>query len=489
MILSIDQGTTGTTVFLFNTKGEIVSKSYNEFTQIFPKPSWVEHDPDEIWDITLKTIYSAIEFAKISASEISAIGITNQRETTVLWDKTTGKPLYNAIVWQCRRSSDICEKIKREDKSNWIHKKTGLVIDAYFSATKIKWLYDSVPEVKQASDKENLLFGTIDSWLIWKLTDGKKHLTDHTNASRTMLYNINKKSWDSELLDYFGIPESILPKIQNSASNFGVSTALKAEIPITGVAGDQQAALFGQQCFTKGDAKNTYGTGCFMLMYLGEEVFFSENGLLTTIACDPEGSPIYAFEGSVFVAGAAVQWLRDELQLISSAEETEKIAESITDTKGVYIVPAFTGLGAPYWDMNARGIISGLTRGSGRKEIIRATLESIAFQSKDVLELMQTESKITLNSLRVDGGACKNNFLMQFQSDMLGIQVDRPKFVESTAIGAGLLAGIGAGIWSTKSIPDKIKELDMSFRSHMTETDRKANYSGWKSAVQKTKDN
>ncbi len=490
MILSIDQGTTGTTVFIFDKLGAVLARSYNEFTQYFPQPSWVEHDPEEIWTVTQQTINSALDSANIRAKDLSCIGITNQRETTVLWDKKTGKPLHNAIVWQCRRSSDICEKIKAENKEAWIREKTGLVVDAYFSSTKIKWLYENKPEIKKLAEQDNLAFGTIDSWLIWKLTGGVSHTTDHTNASRTMLYNIKSKSWDNDLLDYFGFNKSILPKIQSSASLFGTtakSALFNAEIPITGVAGDQQAALFGRQCTEIGQVKNTYGTGCFLLMYMGENLNISSQGLLTTIACDKNGEPTYALEGSVFNAGAAVQWLRDELCIIKSAKETEAIASSIKDTQDVYLVPAFTGLGAPYWDMDARGIMTGLTRGSGRKEIIRATLESIAYQAKDVIDLMQQASGIDIGILKVDGGACQNNFLMQFQADILNTEIHRPKLVDSTAIGAALLAGIGADIWKPHELPQSLLENQSIFEPKMELSERRNKLQGWDAAIRQAR--
>ncbi len=486
LILSIDQGTTGTTIFIFNKQGDVVSKAYQEFTQIYPQPSWVEHDAEEIWAVTLETIQLALNKAKIKATELTCIGITNQRETTVLWDKTTGKPVHNAIVWQCRRSSEICERIKSEGKGSWIKQKTGLVTDAYFSATKIKWLFDNRPEVKELAEQGKLAFGTIDTWLIWKLTAGKSHVTDHTNASRTMLYNIIEQSWDNELLDYFGFNQSILPSIQSSASNFGITSKsifFNANIPITGVAGDQQSALFGRQCTQLGQVKNTYGTGCFLLMYIGEKAKISDAGLLTTIACDAHGAPAYALEGSVFNAGSAVQWLRDEMCLIESASETEAIALSIEDAKGVYLVPAFTGLGAPYWDMNARGVITGLTRGAGKKEIVRAALEAIAYQTKDLVDLMEKVSGIKIKQLQVDGGACQNNFLMQFQADILDTKIHRPKQIESTVIGVALLAGIGAGVWNAEQLPSALLEKDVTFEPAMEDSTRDKNIVGWKKAI------
>ncbi|MGB0494744.1 MAG: glycerol kinase GlpK [Kangiellaceae bacterium] len=486
MILSIDQGTTGSTVFIFNQSGDVVSRAYNEFTQIYPQPSWVEHDAEEIWDVTLNTIKSALNEASLTAKDLTCIGITNQRETSVLWDKRSGKPVHNAIVWQCRRSSEICERIKSEGKEAWIRNKTGLVVDAYFSASKIKWLYENNPEIKKLADEDNLAFGTIDTWLIWKLTGGESHTTDHTNASRTMLYNIVEKTWDAELLAYFEINPSILPSIQSSASNFGTTSKtifFDAEIPITGVAGDQQSALFGRQCIQAGQVKNTYGTGCFLLMYLGKTPQISDSGLLTTIACDQKGDPVYALEGSVFNAGSAVQWLRDELCLIESAQQTESIALSIEDTKGVYLIPAFTGLGAPYWDMNARATITGLTRGAGKKEIIRATLESIAYQSKDVVDLMERVSGTKIKQLQVDGGACQNDFILQFQSDILNTEIHRPKHIESTAIGAALLAGIGARIWKPERLPKALLEKDVIFNPRMTATKIQESIKGWAKAI------
>ncbi len=490
MILAIDQGTTGTTVVVYNTLGELLGKAYNEFKQIFPQPSWVEHDPMEIWQGTLKTVRQALSSAGLSYHDLTAIGITNQRETSVLWDKQTGKPVHNAIVWQCRRSTELCKEIKQQNKQDWIQNKTGLVVDAYFSATKIQWLLNSYPEFKQQAKAGKLVFGTIDSWLIWNLTAGQSHLTDHTNASRTMLYNIEEHNWDQELLDYFDIPKEILPKIKNSSDNFGNthSTIFSgAEIPITGVAGDQQAALFGQGCTQAGEVKNTYGTGCFMLMHTGNKKTISKRGLLTTIACDSAGKPAYALEGSVFIAGAAVQWLRDQLQIIEHAADTEQIANNLSDTQGVYFVPAFTGLGVPHWDMDARGEITGLTRGSGKNEIIRATLESIAYQTNDVLQIMQQDSNVKFTAMKVDGGACSNTFLMQFQADILNIKLTRPANIESTSLGAILLAGIGANIWQQTNLPQKLQKTDRQFTPLMTNEHRDILIKGWNKAVAKVK--
>ncbi len=490
MILAIDQGTTGSTVLVFDPNGNIQSKAYSEFSQIYPKASWVEHDPMEIWQVTLATIKKAIAFAGLSAKDIRAIGITNQRETCLLWDRTTGKPVHNAIVWQCRRSAEICGNIKAHGKAQWIKDKTGLVVDAYFSATKVRWLFDTYPEIAQQAKVGKLAFGTIDSWLIWQLSGGKAHVTDHTNASRTMLYNIHQQSWDQELLAFFDIPQAILPSIQDSASHFASTDPALfegAEIAITGVAGDQQAALFGQGNTSEGQMKNTYGTGCFMLMHTGDKAVSSDNGLLTTMACDENGAPAYALEGSVFMAGAAVQWLRDELQIIDNAQQTQAIAESIEDTAGVYVVPAFTGLGAPHWDMQARGAILGLTRGAGRKHIVRATLESIAYQVNDVLTLMAQESNVRPLTLKVDGGACANDFLMQFQADILGVEVLRPTNIESTAIGAALLAGIGCNLWQAQHLPQQFRQVDKTFAPNMNNDVKEQKLQGWQQAVNQVK--
>ena len=490
MILAIDQGTTGTTVNIFDETGDVRGRGYSEFRQIFPQPSWVEHDPNEIWQVTMSTIQLALDDAGVSFSDIACVGITNQRETTVLWDRNTGEPVHNAIVWQCRRTTDLCNKLKADNKASWIQDKTGLVVDAYFSATKIQWILNQNPEVKQAAERGDIAFGTIDSWLIWKLTGGEHHVTDHTNAARTMLYNIKDKSWDAELLDYFHIPSVLMPTIRNSTAHFGMTDAAvttNVRIPITGVAGDQQAALFGQQCVNPGQVKNTYGTGCFMLMFMGQEYHKSEHGLLTTIACDAHGEPAYALEGAVFIAGAAIQWLRDSLGIIDKASQTEEVASSLPDTKGVYFVPAFTGLGAPHWDMDARGAILGLTRGTGKNEIIRAALEAIAYQTTDVLKLMQSESNMAIESMHVDGGASANSFLMQFQSNLLNIDVFRPQNVESTLLGAALLAGIGAKFWDADALPEQIHKLDRVFTPNMTEDLRTGLMSGWRDALNRVK--
>jgi glycerol kinase len=486
MILGIDQGTTGTTVIIFDHGGQAISKGYNEFTQHFPKPGWVEHDPMEILDVTRKTIQECVDSASITFGQIKAIGITNQRETTVVWDRGTGKPVHNAIVWQCRRTTDICNQLKSDGHDNYLQKTTGLVVDAYFSGTKIKWILDSDPKIRHAAEAGKLSFGTIDSWLIWNFTNGQHHLTDHTNASRTMIYNISEKNWDSTCMELLTIPESMLPKIINSTQSEIItdsSSFFNTEIPISGIAGDQQAALFGQQCVKKGMVKNTYGTGCFMLMYLGEELQRSQNGLLTTIACDENGSPTYAFEGSVFIGGAVVQWLRDKLNMIESASETEAIATSIPSSDGVVIVPAFVGLGAPHWNMDARGLITGLTRGTDRRHIIRAALESIALQSMDVFRLMSKESGIEIAEVRVDGGASENNFLMQLQSDLTNSRVNRPKQKETTVLGAAMLAGLGIGFWTTDDL-DRVRQTDQTFEP--SSDSKEELIKAWNQAIKQT---
>jgi len=468
-VMAIDQGTTGTTGLLIDKESNIVAKSYSEFPQIYPKPGWVEHDPEVIIDITYDVIADLLKFSE----NIAAIGITNQRETLVMWDKRTGKPVHNAIVWQCRRSADICEGMKKQGLEEKIREKTGLPIDAYFSATKIKWLMDNV---KEANDK-NVICGTIDSWLTYNLI--REHITDHTNASRTMLYNINTLDWDDEILSELGIPRHILPEVKSSSEIYGHTILGGKRVPIAGIAGDQQAALFGQLCFKEGLAKNTYGTGAFTLMNIGEKVTKSDK-LITTIAYSLDGKVNYALEGSIFIAGAAVQFLRDELEIIKNAAETEKIALSVKDNGGVYFVPALTGLGAPHWDMYVRGMIIGLTRGS-KDYIIRATLESMAYQTKDVIDVMQKESKIRLKELKVDGGAAKNNFLMQFQADILNKKVKRPKNVETTAIGAAYLAGLATGYWDNKE--SITQEMDKTFKPDMDKEERKNLLKKWKKAV------
>jgi len=478
-ILTIDQGTTGTTTAIFDRETNLVKKAYRSFKQIYPQPGWVEHDPMDIWQTVLDTTN---ELLTDFGDEISAVGITNQRETTILWDKKTGKPIHNAIVWQCRRSTPICEQLS--EHGSLIHDKTGLPLDAYFSATKVKWILE-----KTASfNMDDLLFGTVDTWLIWMLTGGKIHATDYTNASRTMMYNINDLTWDEELLDLFGISKQILPQVKNSADDYGVIDAIPAlaGIPILGVAGDQQSALFGQKCFNSGQVKNTYGTGCFLLMNTGDQPVLSQKGLITTLAIDGKCEPCYALEGSIFIAGAVIQWLRDELQVIVSAEESEQIAESIPDNSGVYFVPAFVGLGAPHWNSAARGTISGLTRGSTKAHIVRAGLESMAYQTIDVLDLMEKETGLRIESIAVDGGAAANNFLMQFQANILDRSVIRPNMIELTALGAASLAGLKAGIWKSSAELFSRKGKERLFTSQMNDSDRKVLITGWQKALHQT---
>ena len=484
-IVSLDQGTTSSRAILINQNGKLIDIKQKEFSQIFPKQGWVEHNPIEI----LKTQYQVFENLltenSINPSDIISIGITNQRETTVVWDKKTGEPVYNAIVWQDKRTSDICDKMKSDGFEDYVKEKTGLVIDSYFSATKLKWIIDNVEGVNSKLKKNQLLAGTIDSWLIYNMTSFKSHVTDFTNASRTMLFDIVNLVWDEKILKYFNIPNSILPKVQPSSSNFGFFNFMGYDIPINGVAGDQQSALFGQACFEEGTVKNTYGTGCFLLMNVGKSIKYSKNGLLTTLSCSYDNKPQYALEGSVFIAGAAIQWLRDSLKIIDKASDTEKISQNIPDLENVYVVPAFAGLGAPYWDMYSRGAIFGLTRDSGRDEIIKATLESLAYQTKDVIDAMEEDSNIKINSLKVDGGACMNNYLMQFQSDILNCEVTRPKIVESTAMGAGYLAGLMSDIWDINKIKSN-QEIDITFSPQIKDEKRNILYDGWRDAVKRT---
>lgn len=489
-IMSLDQGTTSSRCILFNKNGLIESIAQKEFTQIYPKAGWVEHDPMEIWFTQISVATEAMQKINATASDIAAIGITNQRETTVIWDKTTGKPIYNAIVWQCRRTSDICDVLKEEGFDQIIKEKTGLIIDAYFSATKIKWILDHVEGAREKALKGQLLFGTIDTWLIWNLTKGKVHVTDYSNASRTMLFNIHTLKWDEEILTRLDIPTSMLPQVKPSSCVYGHTNAtlLGGEIPISGAAGDQQAALFGQVCHTPGTAKNTYGTGCFLLMNTGEKAILSHKGLLTTIAWGIDNKVEYALEGSVFIAGAAIQWLRDELRMIDHAAHTETYANSVPDSNGVYIVPAFTGLGAPYWDQYARGTILGLTRGVKKEHFIRATLESLAYQTYDVLMAMQEDSGISLKALKVDGGACANNFLMQFQSDILGAKVDRPEVIETTALGATYLAGLAVGYWKDQEDISSNWALSKSFTPKMESSKREFLLKGWHKAIKCTRE-
>src|SRR5690625_1670768 len=489
-ILAIDQGTTSTRGIVFDHDGHIQSIAQKEFEQHFPHPGWVEHDANEIWTSTLACMAEALRKANIEAKDIASIGITNQRETTVVWDQTTGKPVYNALVWQSRQTEDICEELRAAGYEETFQQKTGLLIDPYFSGTKVKWILDNVDGAKEKAEKGDLLFGTIDSWLIYKLTGGKVHVTDYSNASRTLMFNIYDLQWDDELLEILDIPKSMLPEVRESSEVYGHTVDYHffgEEVPIAGIAGDQQSALFGQACFERGMAKNTYGTGCFMLMYTGEKDVPSEHGLLTTIAWGVDGKVEYALEGSIFVAGSAVQWLRDGLKMIETAAETEELSTSIDSTEGVYMVPAFVGLGTPYWDSDARGAIFGLTRGTEREHIARATLESLAYQTKDVLDAMIADSGIELKALRVDGGAVENNFLMQFQSDMLNVPVERPTIQETTALGAAYLAGLAIGYWKDKSEIAKQWEIDQTFTSEISEEERKELYEGWQKAVEATR--
>ena len=484
-LIALDQGTTSSRAILIDKNGKLVDIKQKEFTQIFPKQGWVEHDPSEILSSQYEVFETLLLSNNIDPKNIISIGITNQRETTVLWEKDTGKPLYNAIVWQDKRTSNICEKIKEDGLEEYIKKNTGLVVDSYFSATKIKWIIENVEGVKNKIKNNNVMAGTIDSWLIYNFSSFKSHVTDYTNASRTMIFNIKNLDWDKKILDYLNIPRSILPKVLFSSSSFGNFHYKGVKIPINGVAGDQQSALFGQACFEDGMVKNTYGTGCFLLMNTGKNIKFSKNGLITTIACSSDNSISYALEGSVFIAGAAIQWLRDSLKIIDNASDTEKIAISISDLENVYVVPAFAGLGAPYWDMYSRGAIFGLTRDTGKNQIVKATLESLAYQTKDIIEVMEKDSQIKLKSLRVDGGACMNNYLMQFQSDLLNCDVVRPEVIETTAMGAGYLAGINSSIWDKEKIISNQK-IDKVFNSGIDDNKRKKIYNGWNKAVKRT---
>ncbi|TDQ28728.1 glycerol kinase GlpK [Tenacibaculum caenipelagi] len=486
-IIALDQGTTSCRTVILNKEEKIVAKTQQEFQQIFPQSGWVEHDANEILQTQLNTLQEAITLAKISPSEIAGIGITNQRETTVVWNKSTGKPIYNAIVWQDKRTANICEQLKETGLENYVRKTTGLVIDSYFSATKIHWILNHVQGAQEEAEKGNLLFGTIDTWLLWNLTKGKVHATDYSNASRTMLYDIKNLCWDETLIKELQIPTSMLPEVKPSSFHFGNYELGGIPIPIAGIAGDQQSALFGQACFSIGEAKNTYGTGCFMLMNTGENLKYSENGLISTIAWGINNKVYYALEGSVFVAGSAIQWLRDGLQIINNAEESELFAEKVTDENPVYVVPAFAGLGAPYWDMYARGAIFGLTRDTGKNHLIKATLQSLAYQTKDILDVMQKDSSVTLTSLKVDGGACINNLLMQFQADILNVNVERPEEIETTVMGAAYLAGICVGLWQQNDIVNR-RKIDKTFIPSFTNEKREKLYKKWQKAVERTKD-
>ncbi|GAA0317925.1 glycerol kinase GlpK [Bacillus carboniphilus] len=485
-ILSLDQGTTSSRAILFDKKGSIVHTAQKEFTQIFPKPGWVEHNANEIWGSILSVIAACLSEASVKPEQIEAIGITNQRETTVVWDKETEEPIYNTIVWQSRQTAEICEELKEAGYESTFRKKTGLLIDAYFSGTKLKWILDHVEGARDRAEKGELLFGTIDTWIIWKLSGGKAHVTDYSNASRTLLYNIHELCWDEEILKILDVPANMLPEVRSSSEIYAKTAPYHffgKEVPIAGAAGDQQAALFGQACFDTGMAKNTYGTGCFMLMNTGEKAVESKRGLLTTIAWGLDGKVEYALEGSIFVAGSAIQWLRDGLRMLKDAKESEDYAMKVESTDGVYVVPAFVGLGTPYWDSEVRGAVFGLTRGTEKEHFVRATLESLAYQTKDVLDAMEADSEIELKGLRVDGGAVKNNFLMQFQSDVLNVPVERPVVNETTALGAAYLAGLAVGYWDSQKDIQTQWQIDQEFTPTMTGDKREELYSGWKKAV------
>lgn len=484
-VMALDAGTTSNRSILFNEKGEICSVAQKEFTQYFPKPGWVEHDANEIWSSQLGVAVEAMNKIGAAAEDIAAIGITNQRETAIVWDKSTGEPVYHAIVWQCRRTAEYCDELKEKGYTEMFRKKTGLIIDAYFAGTKIKWILDNVEGARERAERGELLFGTVETWLIWKLTKGAVHVTDYSNASRTLLFNINTLEWDKEILDILEIPESMLPRALPSSYVYGQAdpSFLGGSIPIGGAAGDQQSALFGQTCFRPGDAKNTYGTGCFLLMNTGEKPVFSNNGLVTTIAWGLDGKVYYALEGSIFVAGAAIQWLRDEMRLIDSAMDSEYMAKKVDDTNGCYVVPAFTGLGAPHWDQYARGTIVGLTRGVNKYHIIRATLESLAYQVNDVLGAMEADSEISLSSLKVDGGASANDFLMQTQADIINAPVKRPQCIETTAMGAAYLAGLAVGYWEDKEEVVKNWAMDREFTPQIEGDLRAKKIKGWEKAV------
>lgn len=487
-IIALDQGTTSSRAVLLDKDANIVEVAQREFTQIYPQPGWVEHNPMEIWATQSSTLNEVVAKAGISSDKIAAIGITNQRETTIVWEKETGKPVYNAIVWQCRRTADICTKLKADGHEEYIRKTTGLVADPYFSGTKVKWILDNVEGAREKAERGELLFGTVDTWLIWKLTQGRVHVTDYTNASRTMLFNIHTKQWDEKMLRLLDIPRSMLPEVKNSSEIYGqtnIGGKGGVRIPVAGIAGDQQAALYGHLCVEAGQAKNTYGTGCFMLMNTGAEAVESKNGLVTTIACNAKGEPCYALEGSIFMGGASIQWLRDELKIIHDSHDSEYFATKVDSTNGVYVVPAFTGLGAPYWDPYARGAIFGLSRGANRNHIVRATLESIAYQTRDVLDAMQSDSGKKLAALRVDGGAVANNFLMQFQADILNADVERPEVREVTALGAAYLAGLATGFWKDLEELRGKSTIERTFKPDGDEVKRERRYTGWKKAVKR----
>ena len=484
-VMALDAGTTSNRAIIFDVDSKIVGVAQKEFTQHFPQPGWVEHDAEEIWSSMHEVMREALEQSGLVASDIAAIGITNQRETAVIWDRTTGRPIYNAIVWQSRQTADICEDLKRQGLVDEFKEKTGLVIDAYFSGTKVKWILDHVEGARARAEKGELAFGTIDTWLLWKLTGGKEHKTDYSNASRTLMFNIKTLEWDEALLKHLTVPKSLLPEVRPSSEVYGhtIPSIIGASVPVAGMAGDQQSALFGQNCFSPGEAKNTYGTGCFLLMNTGEDLCMSKNGLVTTIAWGLDGKVEYALEGSIFVGGSAIQWLRDGLRLVDSAPDSEWVAKKVKDAGGVYMVPAFVGLGAPYWDMNARGMIIGLTRGTTKAHIVRATLDSLAYQTRDVLGAMEADSGNRLATLKVDGGAVANNLLMQFQADLLGVPVDRPQITETTALGAAYLAGLATGVWASKEELKKSWQLDTRFTPALDKKDADKLYKGWRKAV------
>ena len=484
-VMALDAGTTSNRAIIFDVDSKIVGVAQKEFTQHFPQPGWVEHDAEEIWSSMHEVMREALEQSGLVASDIAAIGITNQRETAVVWDRATGRPIYNAIVWQSRQTADICEDLKRQGLVDEFKEKTGLVIDAYFSGTKVKWILDHVEGARARAEKGELAFGTIDTWLLWKLTGGKEHKTDYSNASRTLMFNIKTLEWDEALLKHLTVPKSLLPEVRPSSEVYGhtIPSIIGASVPVAGMAGDQQSALFGQNCFSPGEAKNTYGTGCFLLMNTGEDLCMSKNGLVTTIAWGLDGKVEYALEGSIFVGGSAIQWLRDGLRLVDSAPDSEWVAKKVKDAGGVYMVPAFVGLGAPYWDMNARGMIIGLTRGTTKAHIVRATLDSLAYQTRDVLGAMEADSGNRLAALKVDGGAVANNLLMQFQADLLGVPVDRPQITETTALGAAYLAGLATGVWASKEELKKSWQLDTRFAPSLDQQEADNLYKGWKKAV------
>ena len=484
-VMALDAGTTSNRAIIFDVDSKIVGVAQKEFTQHFPQPGWVEHDAEEIWSSMHEVMREALEQSGLVASDIAAIGITNQRETAVIWDRTTGRPIYNAIVWQSRQTADICEDLKRQGLVDEFKEKTGLVIDAYFSGTKVKWILDHVEGARARAEKGELAFGTIDTWLLWKLTGGKEHKTDYSNASRTLMFNIKTLEWDEALLKHLTVPKSLLPEVRPSSEVYGhtIPSIIGASVPVAGMAGDQQSALFGQNCFSPGEAKNTYGTGCFLLMNTGEDLCMSKNGLVTTIAWGLDGKVEYALEGSIFVGGSAIQWLRDGLRLVDSAPDSEWVAKKVKDAGGVYMVPAFVGLGAPYWDMNARGMIIGITRGTTKAHIVRATLDSLAYQTRDVLGAMEADSGNRLAALKVDGGAVANHLLMQFQADLLGVPVDRPQITETTALGAAYLAGLATGVWASKEELKKSWQLDTRFTPALDKKAADKLYKGWRKAV------